>query len=697
MARFPLLAGRLAGDERVSHNEHRHRARDAAIRVADHHAVGAAIVPENIAQRELGRGRPGDLAAVGQAHPAFEPLVVQRQGARCRHAKGDTLAGFPVLALRLGGDAGRCRWRRRARLVRIGRRAGSVDRPHHVIIRRLPCQRRVAPASAAERHHRHVHIRTPIHRRAPHHVVHGIRRVVAPAQVNSQTAPRGGRQPARRRRRHRRRNEDQLDPIRQSYTPRLRYGIGDADVARSARRKIECPQHAPIAVVGLLVGINRRRTPVICNLKRHPRRRLRPVGMPLVHRVIPRHHDVGREFHVVGPRPLYQRQVIRPERIRVRPAPAPLKPWRRVAQHVERPHPRRRPRHARNGVVQHKVIDHPSHPAERPPADIRPLLRIVQIGPEEVCPAIPPHRRTVRIRRQIINELLHILVRGRRRIRRPIHVLDWHQRLDRVGPIHRQPVDVRGRQVAPEVLVIRPVHIRPVDRRARRFGGRKMIDLRHHRIAPIPEFLVREGGVHPHNRKRRVRQKLVRPVRAHRRAELPRQRRTVGPDPRLGALPLRFRVPDEPIRPLRKHVIRDRNLRRNVRSVRTVIPKDPQPVGMGRVNQAARELRAAVTPVEQLVARGRLHNHIPRSLALQILHQAVLIRHARHIAPKLVGGAAHVVEPFAFAQVRRVNAAIANLGGGRQGAKLEAKANQHGSEQPPRRGAHTCGVPPPPC
>lgn len=110
-----------------------------------------------------------------------------------------------------------------------------------------------------------------------------------------------------------------------------------------------------------------------------------------------------------------------------------------------------------------------------------------------------------------------------------------------------------------------------------------------------------------------------------------------------------------------KHVIRDSDLPGNVLPVGPVVAKYQQPVSVGGIDQVAGELRCAVTPREQLVAGAGLHNHIARALALQLQHQAVLIGDARNIAPQLVGGAAHVIEPFAFAQVGRIDAAVPDL------------------------------------
>src|ERR1051325_1563256 len=96
-----------------------------------------------------------------------------------------------------------------------------------------------------------------------------------------------------------------------------------------------------------------------------------------------------------------------------------------------------------------------------------------------------------------------------------------------------------------------------------------------------------------------VGQKFVRPIRAYGGANLPGQRRSIGPNPRTAALPFRFGVPDESIGALPKDIIGNGNLALDVLAVGTVVSHYQDAVGMADVDQVAGELWAAVAPADK--------------------------------------------------------------------------------------------------
>src|SRR5688572_6171321 len=101
-----------------------------------------------------------------------------------------------------------------------------------------------------------------------------------------------------------------------------------------------------------------------------------------------------------------------------------------------------------------------------------------------------------------------------------------------------------------------------------------MINLRHDRIAPVTEFFIGKRLMETDNRKRRVRQKLRRPIRTHRGTELPRLGWAVGSDPWLIALPFRLRVKDKPIGALLKNIVSNPDLGRHVSPKRAIVAEN---------------------------------------------------------------------------------------------------------------------------
>ena len=64
------------------------------------------------------------------------------------------------------------------------------------------------------------------------------------------------------------------------------------------------------------------------------------------------------------------------------------------------------------------------------------------------------------------------------------------------------------------------------------------------------------------------------PFRAHGRAKLPGQRRSIGPDPRIAALPFGLGVPDKPVGALVEHVIGDADFGWDILAVGPVVAHD---------------------------------------------------------------------------------------------------------------------------
>ena len=202
-----------------------------------------------------------------------------------------------------------------------------------------------------------------------------------------------------------------------------------------------------------------------------------------------------------------------------------------------------------------------------------------------------------------------------------------------------------------------------------------MINLRHHGVAPITKFLVGKRGVDADDGERRMGEKFVRPVGAHLRAKLPRLRRAIG-DPRAAGFPLRLGVKNKTVRALVKNIIRHCDFADEVRAVGTVVAKDQNAVRVREADEVAGELAAGGAVAKQFVARGGFDEAVAQPGGFVIRHQAVDVRHARNVAAELVGRVFHRINPHAFAEVRRVNAAVTD----RRGVEHQASANPRQQE-----------------
>src|ERR1035441_6668710 len=109
-------------------------------------------------------------------------------------------------------------------------------------------------------------------------------------------------------------------------------------------------------------------------------------------------------------------------------------------------------------------------------------------------------------------------------------------------------------------------------------GGRRgsklnPINLRHRGIAVVTKLLVRKRAMTADISEGRMRQKLIRPVRADERALGDRQCRSLRPNP--AGFPFGLRIPNESVRPLLEDKVGNGRFARRVGRVSAIISKNP--------------------------------------------------------------------------------------------------------------------------
>ena len=258
--------------------------------------------------------------------------------------------------------------------------------------------------------------------------------------------------------------------------------------------------------------------------ERRSRRGVGHIRMPLENVVVAGDENDGRELNVSGTPALRLEIIIGAEGIGVRTGEADVS-RRGTVGDVECQDEIPTAGDGGFGVVHHEVVDDAWERTARASFDVGPLVGSHGVGTPEVDATVAAQGLRVGISLRIINKLQNILV-GIHRTGRAfaddstgddvsVHVLKRNDGLDGVRPIDSEAIDVRRREGLEAVLEVGPIRVRPVDRRAGRGSdsrGGKVINLRHHGVAPETKFLVGKRSVNVDDRKRRVREKFVRPV-----------------------------------------------------------------------------------------------------------------------------------------------------------------------------------------